>query len=118
MCDSYVLSESSLFVQRTKLVLKTCGTTKLLAALPTIVDLVHGLGMELVHLRFSRASFLFPQCQVCHCPLAPQPFSRMLLSNRNPSMAVVIHLGLPGNPGQPLIQACSALCHLRMCSND
>ena len=72
MCDSYVLSESSLFVQRTKLVLKTCGTTKLLAALPTIVDLVHGLGMELVHLRFSRASFLFPQCQVCHCPLAPQ----------------------------------------------
>ena len=64
-CDSYVLSESSLFVQRTKLILKTCGTTKLLAALPIILDLVHGLDMAVVHLRFSRASFLFPQCQVC-----------------------------------------------------
>ena len=63
-CDSYVLSESSLFVQRTKLVLKTCGTTKLLAALPIILDLLQGLGMALVHLRYSRASFLFPHCQV------------------------------------------------------
>ena len=63
-CDSYVLSESSLFVQPTKIVVKTCGTTKPLSAVPLLISLVHSLDMRVTHVRYSRASFLFPDSQV------------------------------------------------------
>ena len=63
--DAYVLSESSLFVYPTKWVLKTCGTTKLLNAVPRLLEMASALGMESRRCMYSRASFLFPEQQVC-----------------------------------------------------
>uniref|UniRef100_A0A0D9WCL7 S-adenosylmethionine decarboxylase proenzyme n=1 Tax=Leersia perrieri TaxID=77586 RepID=A0A0D9WCL7_9ORYZ len=61
--DSYVLSESSLFVYPCRVVLKTCGTTSLLRALPVLLrragDLAGG-GIALRSCRYSRGDYLFP----------------------------------------------------------
>lgn len=62
--DAYVLSESSLFVYPTKWVLKTCGTTKLLNAVPRLLDMAAELHMQPRRCKYSRASFLFPEQQV------------------------------------------------------
>lgn len=62
--DAYVLSESSLFVYPERLILKTCGTTELLAAVPLLLSLAAGLHMFPRHVKYSRASFLFPEKQV------------------------------------------------------
>jgi S-adenosylmethionine decarboxylase proenzyme len=62
--DAYVLSESSLFVYPTKWVLKTCGTTKLLNAVPRLLEMAAALNMEPRRCKYSRASFLFPERQV------------------------------------------------------
>lgn len=62
--DAYVLSESSFFVYPDKAVLKTCGTTKLLAAVAPLLELAASLGMEPRRAKYSRASFLFPEQQV------------------------------------------------------
>lgn len=61
--DAYVLSESSLFVHEDRMVLKTCGTTKLLACVPLMVELAAGLGLVPARVTYSRASFLFPEQQ-------------------------------------------------------
>lgn len=67
--DAYVLSESSLFVFPHKLVLKTCGTTKILHAIPLLLELAASTGCTLKRCKYSRASFLYPQLQVSklHC---------------------------------------------------
>jgi hypothetical protein len=62
--DAYVLSESSLFVYPTKWVLKTCGTTKLLRAVPRLLEMAAELNMLPRRCKYSRASFLFPEQQV------------------------------------------------------
>lgn len=62
--DAYVLSESSLFVYPTKWVLKTCGTTKLLNAVPRLLEMAAELGLEPRRCKYSRASYLFPEQQV------------------------------------------------------
>ncbi|KAL6607861.1 hypothetical protein ACP70R_040924 [Stipagrostis hirtigluma subsp. patula] len=61
--DAYVLSESSLFVYPSRAVLKTCGTTRLLRAVPVLLRAAGELGLELRSCRYSRGAYLFPEAQ-------------------------------------------------------
>lgn len=64
--DAYMLSESSLFVFPTKILLKTCGTTTLLHALQRILDVAYeycGL-IECNNVFYSRKNFMKPQKQI------------------------------------------------------
>ncbi|XP_019160973.1 PREDICTED: S-adenosylmethionine decarboxylase proenzyme-like [Ipomoea nil] len=61
--DSYVLSESSLFVYPYKIIIKTCGTTKLLLSIPPILELGDGLGLDVKSVKYTRGSFIFPEVQ-------------------------------------------------------
>ncbi|OQS07033.1 S-adenosylmethionine decarboxylase proenzyme [Thraustotheca clavata] len=62
--DAYVLSESSLFVYPRKILIKTCGTTTLLLALPLISEYIRELGMTVEKVRYSRKNFLLPEEQL------------------------------------------------------
>ncbi|KAL3634608.1 hypothetical protein CASFOL_021662 [Castilleja foliolosa] len=61
--DSYVLSESSLFVYPTKIIIKTCGTTQLLQSVRPFADYGLTLGLTLCGCRYTRGSFIFPLAQ-------------------------------------------------------
>lgn len=61
--DSYVLSESSLFLYPHKIILKTCGTTKLLLSIPVILELAAELSLSVAAVKYSRGSFIFPGAQ-------------------------------------------------------
>lgn len=61
--DAYVLSESSLFVYPYKIIIKTCGTTQLLKAIPSLLPHTLALGLSLSFSRYSRGSFIFPDSQ-------------------------------------------------------
>jgi S-adenosylmethionine decarboxylase len=63
--DSYVLSESSLFVSEQRIILKTCGTTRLLESIPRLLELAkHYAGMDsVVNVYYTRKNFLRPQLQ-------------------------------------------------------
>ncbi|KAG5175296.1 S-Adenosylmethionine decarboxylase [Tribonema minus] len=65
--DAYVLSESSLFVYRYKVVIKTCGTTTLLRCVAYLLQHAGahgGLGLELEWVGYSRKNFTFPGDQL------------------------------------------------------
>lgn len=62
--DSFVLSESSLFVYPFKLIIKTCGTTTLLAIIPKLLEYANRFNLALELVMFSRKNFLFPDVQV------------------------------------------------------
>lgn len=71
--DAYLLSESSMFVFRHKVVLKTCGTTTLLCGLPMLLEIaaLHAgfpTGKPKVatpyRVFYSRKSFMFPDKQM------------------------------------------------------
>ncbi|XP_060196963.1 S-adenosylmethionine decarboxylase proenzyme-like [Lycium barbarum] len=61
--DSYVLSESSLFISSYKLIIKTCGTTKLLLSIPVILKLADTLSLKVLSVKYTRGSFIFPGAQ-------------------------------------------------------
>jgi S-adenosylmethionine decarboxylase len=62
--DSYVLSESSLFVWEYKYIMKTCGTTTLLFCLAKLLEYATVLGMELAWVGFFRKNLNYPDAQV------------------------------------------------------
>lgn len=61
--DAYVLSESSLFVYPTKIIIKTCGTTQLLKSIRPLLNYADDLGLILCGCRYTRGSFIFPNSQ-------------------------------------------------------
>ncbi|KAK7295583.1 hypothetical protein RJT34_18493 [Clitoria ternatea] len=61
--DSYVLSESSLFIYSYKIIIKTCGTTKLLMSIPAILKHANALDIAVKSVRYTRGSFIFPGAQ-------------------------------------------------------
>ncbi|XVF66341.1 hypothetical protein PTKIN_Ptkin10aG0027600 [Pterospermum kingtungense] len=61
--DAYVLSESSLFVYPTKIIIKTCGTTQLLKSIRPLIHFANKLGLTLCDCRYTRGSFIFPKSQ-------------------------------------------------------
>jgi len=62
--DAYLLSESSLFVYPSRVILKTCGTTTLLLVLPRLLELAASLGATLEHVHYSHFRYKFPTLQV------------------------------------------------------
>ncbi|KAI3887488.1 hypothetical protein MKW92_020934 [Papaver armeniacum] len=62
--DSYVLSESSLFVYPTKIIIKTCGTTQLLKSVPLFLSHAHQMGLTVIGCRYTRGNFIFPKSQL------------------------------------------------------
>jgi len=62
--DSFVLSESSLFVWPYKMMLKTCGTTTLLKVIPKLLEMAKSCQLSVELVMFSRKNFLFPQVQI------------------------------------------------------
>uniref|UniRef100_A0AC34EZE5 S-adenosylmethionine decarboxylase proenzyme n=1 Tax=Panagrolaimus sp. ES5 TaxID=591445 RepID=A0AC34EZE5_9BILA len=63
--DSYVLSESSMFVTDTRIILKTCGSTKLLHSIDRMLELAKKYAnMDTVaNVYYSRKNFLRPDLQ-------------------------------------------------------
>ncbi|KAI3991814.1 hypothetical protein MKX01_038212 [Papaver californicum] len=61
--DSYILSESSFFVYPYKMIIKTCGTTKLLLSIPPILELANTLSLTVRAVNYTRGNFIFPGVQ-------------------------------------------------------
>jgi S-adenosylmethionine decarboxylase len=62
--NSYVLSESSLFVYPYKILVKTCGTTTLLFCLEKLLEYATLCNTKINYLIFSRKNYNFPEKQI------------------------------------------------------
>ncbi|XP_057307571.1 S-adenosylmethionine decarboxylase proenzyme-like [Hydractinia symbiolongicarpus] len=63
--DSYVLSESSMFISQNRIILKTCGITELLYAMKPLLDLAKKYAnmIDVKNIFYSRREFLQPDMQ-------------------------------------------------------
>lgn len=61
--DSYIISESTFFVYPYKMILKTCGITKLLLSIPPILKRTDTQKLIVRSVRYTRGSFRFPGAQ-------------------------------------------------------
>ena len=57
--DAHVLSESSLFVYPTKIIIQTCGITLLLKSIPPLLCYGRHMGLTVCRCRHTRGSFIF-----------------------------------------------------------
>lgn len=58
--DSYVLSESSLFVYPFRVIIKTCGRTQLLKCIPFLLHNALTLSLQVCRCKYTRGTFIFP----------------------------------------------------------
>jgi len=63
-CDSFVLSESSLFVYSDKVMLKTCGQITLLNCIELLLEYGKSVGAVETKISFSRRNFFYPDQQI------------------------------------------------------
>lgn len=99
--DSYVLSESSLFVYPYKIILKTCGTTRLLLSIPVILNLAAELSLSVMAAKYSRGSFNFPGAQPApHRSFSEEVGVLNLFFGRLASGAAAYVIGNPSSPSQ------------------
>lgn len=129
--DSYVLSESSLFVYPLKIILKTCGTTKLLLSIPQILKLADSLSLRVNSVRYSRGTFIFQNSQ----PAPHRSFSEevtflnkffqngtaFVLDNptvQNRQWHVYFAAVDPTKTKSPLIKDRTSLINLEMCMTE
>jgi len=63
-CDAYILSESSLFVFASKVIIKTCGQITLLKSLPLLIEYGNRVNAVETRVSFSRRNLLFPDEQL------------------------------------------------------
>ena len=61
--DSYVLSESSLFIYPHQVIVKTCGTTSLLYCLPKLLASGSKIGLFPEFVSFTRSNYKYPEVQ-------------------------------------------------------
>lgn len=61
---SLVLSESSLFIDTNRIILKTCGRTNLLSGIDLITEMAESIGFrDVSYIYYTRKAFLFPENQ-------------------------------------------------------
>eukprot|EP00039_Didymoeca_costata_P025220 m.12648 g.12648 ORF g.12648 m.12648 type:complete len:328 (-) comp4702_c0_seq2:130-1113(-) len=94
--DAYVLSESSLFVTENTILMKTCGTTALLRAVPLILQLGTSLGLTLSSVRYSRHEYILSshlQEEMHQCFKKESQYLDNCLRNTNVGVGSIDHAG-------------------------
>nr|BAB83763.1 S-adenosylmethionine decarboxylase [Phaseolus lunatus] len=123
--DSYVLSESSLFVYAYKIIIKTCGTTKLLLSIPPILKFADMLSLTVRSVTYTRGSFIFPGAQPHpHCSFTEEVAILNDYFGKLGSGSMAYIMGSPDKKqkwhiysasADPLISSDTNVCTLEMC---